>query len=82
MPFSPEDLVDTICEHLSEYLPQGTISSKGGVNLPGRKFLSEYEIRRMLTSQGSSRLKVPQRSIISPLAQEWLSERGIEIIDE
>lgn len=46
-----------------------------------RIFLSEYEIRRLL-GDGSKRLVLPRKAIVSPLAQDWLAEKGVEIIYE
>jgi hypothetical protein len=53
--------------------------SSGGP--PGRLFLSEHEIKKRLTS-GGNRLTIPGNSIVSPLALEWLTLRGIEIVRE
>ena len=47
----------------------------------GRPFLSEHDIRRRLTSAGK-RLTIPGNSILSPLAHEWLTLSGIEVIRE
>lgn len=47
----------------------------------GRLFLSEHDIRRML-KDGRRTLHVPRRAIVSPLAQEWLTEKGIAILYE
>ena len=47
----------------------------------GRKFLSEYDIRKQLTVN-SQELKIHKDSIISPLATDWLTLRRIKIIRE
>jgi len=47
----------------------------------GRKFLSEYDIRKQLTVN-SQELRIPKDSIISPLAEDWLTLRRIKIIRE
>lgn len=47
-----------------------------------RNFFSEYQIKKLLKDQGSKKLKFPKNSIISPLAEDWLMEKGIEIIKE
>ena len=47
----------------------------------GRLFISEYEVRRRLTENGTP-LKLPRGAILSPLAQDWLGFKGIDIIWE
>jgi hypothetical protein len=49
--------------------------------IPGRKFLSEYDIRKRLTAN-SQELRIPKDSIISPLAVDWLTLGRIKIIRE
>ena len=46
----------------------------------GRIFFSEFEIKRMI--QNDRTLKLPKRSIVSPLAQDWLILKGIKVIKE
>ena len=56
--------------------------NKPYTSLPARKlFLSEYEIK-LLLKDGRKKLVVPESAILSPLAQEWLIEKGIQIIRE
>jgi ethanolamine utilization cobalamin adenosyltransferase len=50
-------------------------------DIRGRKFLSEYDIRKQLTAN-SQELRIPKDSIISPLAEDWLALRRIKIIRE
>lgn len=45
----------------------------------GRTFWSEYEIKKALTP-GGKRLTLPADAIVSPLASDWLTLRGIEIV--
>ena len=45
----------------------------------GRAFWSEYEIKKALTA-GAKRLTLPADAIVSPLASDWLTLRGIEIV--
>lgn len=45
----------------------------------GRAFWSEYEIKKALTG-GGKRLTLPADAIVSPLASDWLTLRGIEIV--
>jgi hypothetical protein len=47
----------------------------------GRPFLSEYDIKKRLTA-GGNRLTIPRQSILSPLALDWLTLQGIEIVRE
>ena len=50
-------------------------------SLPAKRiFLSEYDIKQSL--KGGNALRVPKSSIISPLAQEWLDEKRVQIIRE
>ena len=49
-------------------------------SLPAKRiFLTEHDIRKLL-SPGSKKLTVPKEAILSPLAQDWISEKGIEIV--
>jgi hypothetical protein len=45
----------------------------------GRAFWSEHQIKKALTADGK-RLTLPADAIVSPLASDWLTLRGIEII--
>ena len=45
----------------------------------GRSFWSEYEIKKALTA-GGKRLTLPTDAIVSPLASDWLTLKGIEIV--
>lgn len=45
----------------------------------GRSFWSEYDIKKALTA-GGKRLTLPSDAIVSPLASDWLTLRGIEIV--
>lgn len=57
--------------------------NKPYTSLPAKKiFLSEYEIKQILRDGRKTLLKVPCSAIISPLAQEWLDEKGIKIVRE
>lgn len=50
-------------------------------SLPARKiFLSEHEVKKLL--KDSKVLRIPGNAIISPLAEEWLGEKGVEIVRE
>ena len=67
---------------LNNSRPDALKSAEFGKSFPGprgRLFLSEYDIKKRLTA-GSARLTLPEDCIVSPLALEWLSLRGIEII--
>jgi len=44
-----------------------------------RRFFSEWEIKNLLRENKKS-LTLPHAAIISPLAEEWLKEKGIEVI--
>jgi hypothetical protein len=59
----------------------GPPAAKALQALNGRPFLTEYEIKKRLTA-GSNRLTIPKRSIVSPLALDWLTLQGIEIVRE
>lgn len=45
----------------------------------GRPFWSEWQIKKALTG-GGKRLTLPADAIVSPLASDWLTLRGIEIV--
>ncbi len=69
-------------------LPGGDPAAEGvsfvaeSASANGRKrriFLSEYDIKKMLTPQ-SQLLKIPDEAILSPLASDWLILKGIKVI--
>ncbi|OGS40720.1 MAG: hypothetical protein A2506_02505 [Elusimicrobia bacterium RIFOXYD12_FULL_66_9] len=72
-----DDLVDIIVAGLSKDGP-AAVSAKGP---KGRRFLSEHDIKKRLTA-GGKRLTIPMNSIVSPLALDWLTLQGIEIVPE
>ena len=47
----------------------------------GRHFLTDHEIRRALTP-GAQHLTIPRDAIVSPLAEDWLSLKGVRIVRE
>ena len=50
-------------------------------SLPAKKiFLSEHDIKQRLGKEKV--LKVPREAILSPLAAEWISLKGIQIVRE
>ena len=65
---SPEDWADVLWEGLKK--PRKT----------GRVFLSEYEIKRMISPRKI--LRVPGNAILSPLALDWLLLKGVQVIRE
>lgn len=57
---------------------------KSGLPPPGpigKLFLSEYDLKKRLTP-GTARLTIPKGAIVSPLAQDWLTLKGIEVVQE
>ena len=96
--FTQDDLIDAIMEALrgtpsglnlnlsplgSDGKPKGLaerVRPEGGRPL-GRQFLSEYDIRRRLTADALE-LRIPLGAIVSPLALDWLSLKGIRIVEE
>ena len=80
-----DDLIDIIVAGLPKGGPAAVVSpgAKGlpKAGPPGRPFLSEYDIKKRLTA-GGSRLTIPRAAIISPLATDWLTLKGIEVIRE
>ncbi len=44
-----------------------------------RKFFSEWEIKSLLKNNEKI-LTIPKNSILSPLALDWLEEKGIKIV--
>ena len=86
-----DDLIDLLVTGLAKAGPAKVLSAPSGPaaapkaealrDLNGRPFLTEYEIKKRLTA-GSNRLTIPKRSIVSPLALDWLTLQGIEIVRE
>jgi hypothetical protein len=73
-----DDLIDLIVAGLAKAGPATAVSKAPA---PGRLFLSEYEIKKRLTPSGK-RLTIPRNSIVSPLALDWLTLQGIEVVRE
>ena len=84
-----DDLIDLLVAGLAKAGPAASASAapedappaKALRSLTGRPFLSEYDIKKRLTP-GGNRLTIPRQSIISPLAVDWLTLQGIEIVRE
>ena len=83
-----DDLLDIIVAGLAKAGPAAAVPAPGTVRKglsksgpAGRPFLSEHDIKKRLTP-GDKRLTIPKDSIVSPLALEWLTLRGIDIIRE
>ncbi len=53
-------------------------------SLPAKRiFLSERDIKGMAAQKaGAKTLKIPKEAIVSPLADDWLYRKGIELIRE
>ena len=88
-----DDLIDLLVAGLAKAgpaaaapAPAGKPGARAANSIPppgpdGRPFLSEYDIKKRLTA-GGNRLTIPKRSIVSPLALDWLTLQGIEIVRE
>jgi hypothetical protein len=85
-----DDLIDLLVAGLAKAGPAAAAPEKAALAAPkglppwgplGRFFLSEYEIKKRLTTAGN-RLTIPMHSIVSPLAVDWLVLKGIEIVRE
>ena len=76
-----DDLIDLLVAGLAKAGPAAAAPAVSGAEPKGRPFLSEYDIRKRLTS-GGNRLTIPRRSIVSPLAVDWLTLEGIEVVRE
>ena len=85
-----DDVLDALAEGISpspaRVRAPGAPRAAGPRGLPppgpkGRCFLSESDIKKRLTPDGK-RLTIPGRSILSPLASDWIALRGIEIVEE
>jgi hypothetical protein len=84
--FTRDDLIDFLVGRLGPGAPAGAGPVKEGLfpntMLPkGRIFLSEFEIKKRLTVSGEH-LTIPKEAIISPLAVDWLTLKGIKITRE
>jgi len=73
-----DDLIDLIVDGLAKAEPATAVPK---VPAKGRIFLSEHDIKKRLTPSGK-RLTIPKNSIVSPLALDWLTLQGIEIVRE
>lgn len=83
-----DDLIDILVAGLAKARPAsavpGAAAPRKGMTKEGpagRTFLSEHDIKKRLTP-ADKRLTIPKDSIVSPLALEWLTLRGIDIIRE
>ena len=76
---SADDLVDIVWESRDEACLVPTASAEPTARV-GRLFLSEYEIKKMITQDKT--LRVPENAILSPLALDWLFLDGIKVIRE
>ncbi|MFI5363113.1 MAG: hypothetical protein ACHQ49_14185 [Elusimicrobiota bacterium] len=87
-----DDLIDILVAGLAKAGPAAAAPAQRGpaararADSPapgplGRLFLSEYDIKKRLTA-GGNRLTIPRQSIVSPLALDWLTLKGIEIVRE
>ncbi|MEI7528750.1 MAG: hypothetical protein WCK76_07385 [Elusimicrobiota bacterium] len=71
---------DLIAEHLFRGRSGGgSPAPKKVPELQHRVFLSDFELRAMITAGGRA-IKVPANAIISPLALDWIEYNGIEIV--
>jgi hypothetical protein len=74
-----DDLIDVIVSGLGPKAPAAKrVRSEGP---KGRLFLAEHDIKKRLTADGR-RLTLPRDAIVSPLASDWLTLKGIEIVRE
>ena len=82
-----DDLIDLIVRHLKPAgatpapAPTSQDEYKDKARPKGRLFLSEYDIKKRLTS-GGRRLTIPKDAIVSPQAADWLVLQGVEIVRE
>jgi hypothetical protein len=89
-----DDLIDVIIAGLTKVRPAPAVPGLAAAPPPppkarpsglpppgpkGRAFWSEYDIKKALTA-GGKRLTLPADAIVSPLASDWLTLRGIEIV--
>ncbi|MDE1976461.1 MAG: hypothetical protein KGL04_01335 [Elusimicrobia bacterium] len=85
-----DDLIELIVSHLIKEggageavrppaAPAASAATVGMEQGPrGRRFISEYELRRMI-KPGASRVAVPKDAIVSPMALDWLVLKGIAV---
>ncbi len=85
-----DDLIELIVSHLiKEGGAKETVGQSAAPSAPvqkrtanaeprGRRFISEYEFRRMI-KPGISRIAVPKDAIVSPLVLDWLILKGIAL---
>lgn len=79
-----DDLLDIVIAGLAKAKPAPSAPARRRPGLPppgpkGRPFWSEHDLRKALTG-GGKRLTLPADAIVSPLASDWLTLKGIEII--
>ena len=74
-------MVDAIFAHLAKAAPVEVRKDPAPKGPKGRLFLSEYDIKKRLTG-GGTRLTIPKDAIVSPLAQDWLTLKGIAVVRE
>jgi len=84
--FTRNDFVDIVTRHLSNACAAREAASIRGRALApkhprGRLFLTEYEIKKRLTADAQE-LRIPQETILSPLATDWIILKGIKVIRE
>lgn len=94
--FTRNDLVDAIVSHLTAGVSRAAPAKEPAAAVShnrlspagpkGRRFLSEFDIKRRLTSDGLTgkrpRLTLAPDEIVSPLAVDWLVLKGVEIVRE
>ena len=75
---SADDLADVLWDQIKKKVPEKSEPSLSAPKQKGRRFLSEYEIKRMI---GAGKiLRVSESDILSPLALDWLLLKGINIL--
>jgi len=73
-----DDLVELIVSHLLKAGGGAQARPQKAPAPRGRRFISEYELRRMI-APGASRVLVPKDAIVSPMALDWLVLKGIAV---
>lgn len=84
-----DDLIDIVVAGLAKAGPAAAVPGTAAPTRPprslpdvsGRLFLTEHEIKKRLT-HGVNRLTLPKNSIVSPLAADWLTLQGIQVVRE
>ena len=81
-----DDLIDLLVRHIdgerSSPSPKPIRNAFSSLpELKGRKFLTEFELKRQLTGP-SQQLTIPKDAILSPLALEWLALGRIKVVRE